>query len=89
MSMHYVHTTCACTHILRPVKGVLGFTRETVVALTTDIESREWKRREYANTGHMQEHPRASTTDDVECLFSIMRDLAGKHFTVRIQLEES
>ena len=29
------------------------------------------------------EHPRASTTDDVECLFSIMRYLAGKHFTVR------
>ena len=66
-----------------PVDGVLGFTRETVVALTTNIESREWKRREYANTGYMQEHPRASSTDDVECLFSIMRDLAGKHFTCR------
>ena len=63
--------------------GVLGFTRETVIALTTNIESREWKRREYANLGHVQEHPRASSTDDVECLFSIMRDLAGKHFTVR------
>lgn len=63
--------------------GVLGFTRETVIALTTNIESREWKRREYANLGHVPEHPRASSTDDVECLFSIMRDLAGKHFTVR------
>ena len=28
---------------------VLGFTRETVYALTTGIESVEWKRREYAS----------------------------------------
>ena len=63
---------------------MLGFTRETVIALTTNIESREWKRREYAFSGHSQEHPRASSTDDVECLFSIMRDLSGKHFTVRL-----
>ena len=33
-----------------------------------------------------QEHPRASSTDDFECLFSIMRDLCGKHFTVRTAL---
>ena len=31
----------------------------------------------------VQEHPRASKTDDVECLCSIMCDLYGKHFTVR------
>lgn len=42
--------------ICSPVDGVLGFTRETVIALTTNIESREWKRREYANLGHVQEH---------------------------------
>ena len=37
----------------------------------------------YANSHHEPEHPRAATTDDVECLFSIMRDLGGKHFTLR------
>lgn len=63
----------------RPTKGVLGFTRETVIALTTNIESCEYVCRNH----HHPEHPRASTTDDVECLFIIMRDLAGKHFTVR------
>ena len=63
----------------RPTGGVLGFTRETVIALTTNIESREYVRR----TQNTPEHPRASSTDDVECLFSIMRDLAGKHFTLR------
>ena len=63
---------------------VLGFSRETVIALTTNIESREWKRRKYVTMGHVQEHPCSSSTDDVKCLFSIMRDLAGKHFTVRL-----
>ena len=35
------------------------------------------------NAGVHPEHPRASTTDDVECFFSVMRDMVGKHFTVR------
>ena len=38
----------------------------------------EWKRRQ-----EVIEHPRSGTTDDVECMFSIMRDLTGKHFTLR------
>ena len=51
------------------------------MALSTNIESREWKRRCHSST--KPEHPRAASTDDVECLFSIMRDLCGSHFTVR------
>ena len=27
------------------------------------------------------EHPRASTSDDVECFFSVLRDMVGKDFT--------
>lgn len=49
-----------------------------VIALTTNIESREWYRRQFQEP----EHPRASTTDDVECFFSILRDMVGKHFTL-------
>ena len=56
-------------------------TRETVIALTTNIESREWRRRENQSRG--PEHPRSSTTDDVECLFSVMRDMVGNHFTLQ------
>ena len=63
--------------------SVLGFTRETIIALTTNIESVEWKRRRDATLGAQMENPRSSTTDDVECMFSIMRDLTGKHFTLR------
>ncbi len=64
--------------IYRPVSGVLGFTRQVLIAITTNIESREWRRCQFPEP----EHPRASTTDDVECLFSILRDLVGKHFTL-------
>lgn len=62
---------------------MLGFTRATVYALVTGIESIEWKRREYASIGQKSENHRSGTTDDVECMFSVMRDLTGKHFTLR------
>lgn len=29
------------------------------------------------------EHPRCSTTDDVECFFSVLRDVVGKDFTLK------
>ena len=73
-----------CSMVLfRSLHGVRGLTRESLIALTTNIESREWRRRELVNAGVHPEHPRASTTDDVECFFSVMRDMVGKHFTVR------
>ena len=62
--------------------NILGFTREVIIAVTTNIESMEWKRRESVKQKLKVEHPRSSTTDDVECMFSIMRDLTGKHFTL-------
>lgn len=30
-----------------------------------------------------EDHPRSSTTDDVECIFSILRDLVGANFTLK------
>lgn len=64
-----------------------GFTRETLIALTTNIEGREFQRCVNATTGYV-EHPRASTTDDVECFFSLLRDYLGKDFTLkRVQFE--
>jgi len=29
------------------------------------------------------ENPRACQTDDVECLFSVLRDVVGKHFMLK------
>ena len=66
----------------RSLSNVLGFSKETLVALVTNIEGREWQRRQIAN-GRLPEHPRASSTDDVECFFSIMRDAVGRNFTTK------
>lgn len=65
----------------RPISSVKGFTRETLSALMVNIESREWRREFNTNNNLPSEHPRASTTDDVECFFSILRDMVGKDFT--------
>ena len=67
----------------RYVKGICGFTRETLIAVTTNIESRECRRWDSFNAGLAPEHPRASTSDDCECFFSVMRDNIGKHFTLK------
>lgn len=65
-----------------------GFTRETVIALTTNVEGREFHRRERVENGYPIENPRASTTDDVECFFSLLRDNLGKDFTLKhVQFE--
>ena len=60
-----------------------GFSRETIVALAANIESREWRRGYLIEKNLPPEHPRASTTDDVECLFSVLRDSVGKDFTLK------
>ena len=49
----------------------------------TNIEGREWQRQNAYNQGTKPEHPRASSTDDVECFFSIMRDSIGSNFNVK------
>ena len=51
------------------------------MAVITNIEGRECSRR--LNKLGKPEHPRASSTDDVECLFSMMRDAIGQNFTVK------
>ncbi len=60
-------------------------TRETLIALTTNIESREWR---VEGNHRTVNHPRASSTDDVECFFSVMRNLIGEHFTCKAVMVE-
>ena len=69
--------------IYRPIGGIRGFTRETVIAVTTNIEGREFHRRKVAEMGGSPDNPRASTTDDVECFFSVVRDNLGKDFSLK------
>lgn len=67
----------------REICGIRGFSRETLVALIANIESRDWRRSFALRENIPPEHPRASTTDDVECFFSVLRDTVGKHFTLK------
>ena len=72
-----------CMLLYRSIDRVRGFSRETVVALVANIETRKWRHRFNIENGIPQEHPRASTTDDVECFFSVLRDTVGKDFTLK------
>ena len=85
----YIHVYIHCfwlvdsvtfpTH-LRELRNIRGFSRETLNAIIANIESREW-RRQYCNNNDIRpEHPRSSTTDDIECFFSVLRDSVGKRF---------
>lgn len=80
----FKHVYCTCTYCFvkcRSINGVRGFTRETLSAILVDIESREWRRQYNVTDSIPPEHPRASTTDDVQCFFSVLRDMVGKDFT--------
>lgn len=79
MLMLFICLFCCC----RSPNNVLGFSKETTVALVTNIEGREWHRRDVSNQGIKPDHPRASSTDDVECFFSMMRDSIGSNFNVK------
>lgn len=70
-------------YVHRDVKGVCGFTREVLTAVVSDIETREWRRSELKRLNLPPEHPRACSTDDVECFFSIICDLVGIDFTLK------
>ena len=67
----------------RSISSVLGFSRESLVAVIANIESREWRRIDNIRNKRKPEHPRASSTDDVECFFSVLRDSIGKNFTTK------
>ena len=55
---------------------------ETVVAVTTNIESTEFRRRQNLDLGY-EEHPRAGTTDDVEAFFALLHCYFGLIFTLK------
>ena len=53
------------------------------MAITADICTRNYYQEFIASRGLPLEHPRAGTTDDVECFFSVLRDVVGKDFTLK------
>ena len=67
---------------LRPVDCIRGFSRETLVEMTTNIESQEHRRRQNGEIGYA-EHPRAGGTDDLETFFSIAHRYLGMLFSLK------
>lgn len=67
----------------RPLKGICGLTREVVVGLVANLESRELRRLEYAARHLPAEHPRASATDDVESMFALLHEILGDIFDLK------
>ena len=67
----------------QPIVGVRGFSRETLIALAANIEPCKWRYHYTSNHNLPSEHPQASSTDDVECFFSVLHDIVGKDFTLK------
>jgi len=76
----YMNKTC---FFYRPIKGIQGFTREVVVALIANIETQEHRRQDGVRRALPPEHPRASSTDDVEGFFSILHGMLGQSFDLK------
>ena len=72
----------------RPVKGIQGLTREVIVALIANIESQEHRRQYGALCSLPPEHPRASSTDDVEAFFAIVHKMMGESFDLKSFFEQ-
>ena len=51
--------------------------------LNAGVRRREGPARRPYRVCQKPEHPRASTSDDVECFFSMMRDTVGQNFTTK------
>ena len=68
---------------IRPVKGICGLTREVVVGLVANLESRHLRRIENAQRGLQPEHPRSSSTDDVEGFISLLHEMLGPIFDIK------
>ena len=68
--------------LTRPIKGICGFSMETLIAVTTNIESIEYCPRESERIGY-PEHPRAGTSDDIQAFISLLHRFLGNIFTVK------
>ncbi|CAB3983365.1 Hypothetical predicted protein [Paramuricea clavata] len=73
----------------RSIKGICGFTRELIVGLIANLESREIRRREYLKRSLPPEHPRASSSDDVEGFVALLHEMFGLIFDLKQFYQES
>lgn len=65
------------------MKGICGLTREVVVGLVANLESRHLRQMEYVSRGLQPEHPRSSSTDDVESFIALLHEMLGSIFDAK------
>ncbi len=70
------------------MKDICGLTREVVIGLVANLESRELRRQEYMERSIPPEHPRASATDDVESMFALLHEMLGNIFDIKQLLRQ-
>lgn len=76
-------------NLYRRIKGICGLTREIVVGLFANLDGREMRRTEYVERGLKAEHPRASSSDDVEGFISPLHEMLGPVFDLKNFHDES
>ena len=72
----------------RPIKGICGLTREIIVGLVANLETCQQRREEYTERDLPPEHPRASSTDDVEGIIALFHEVIGVIFDTKEFLDE-
>lgn len=70
------------------LKGSEGMTREVIIGLVANIETREQWRENYSAMKLPPEHPRASSTDDVEGIISLFHEILGSIFDIKEFFDE-
>ena len=63
-------------------------TREVITGLVANIETREQRRKDYAERMLRPEHPCASSTDDVEGIMSLFHEMLGAVFDMKEFFDE-
>ena len=55
-----------------------------MLAVLTNVESQQYRRRQTAQCNdEVPEHPRSSSTDDVECFFPILHNQLGLYYDIK------
>jgi hypothetical protein len=65
------------------LKGICGLTREIIVGLIANLESRRLREEEYKERSLQPEHPRASSSDDVENFISLLHEMLNDIFDLK------
>ena len=63
-------------------------TREVIIGLVANIETREQRRENYSAMRLPSEHPHASSTDDVEGIISLFHEILGSIFDIKEFFDE-